>query len=95
MEIQIPKIIESCGNKLGFRKNGFCSKESKDPGKHTVCATMTSDFLDYTRSKGNNLSNLRIGDRWCICESRYEEARAAGKDPKIHPEASSYNFPNH
>ena len=53
----------------------------RDLGTHTVCAVMTQEFLEYTKSKGNNLSTpipayqfpgLKPGDRWCLC---YEMAR--------------------
>lgn len=61
-----------------------------DHGLHTVCATMTKEFLEYTKSKGNDLSTpnsyfpgLRPGDSWCLCALRWKEAQRAGKAPKV------------
>jgi len=61
-------------------------------GIHTVCAVMTQEFLDYTKSKGNDLSSpwpefrfpgLNPGDKWCLCASRWLEAHHAGFAPKV------------
>ena len=35
-----------------------------DRGSHTVCAEMTQDFLEYTKSMGNDLST----PRWMMIE---------------------------
>ena len=58
---------------------------------HTVCAQVTQEFLDFTRSRGNDLSTahppsfpgLKDGDKWCLCVSRWFEAYKAGKAPNI------------
>lgn len=56
----------------GFYRTGYCETGKHDFGKHTVCALITSEFLDYTASKGNNLrSVVDDGDRWCLCVSRW------------------------
>ena len=34
-----------------------------DRGSHTVCAVMTSEFLEYTKSMGNDLSTPRFETR--------------------------------
>ena len=34
-----------------------------DRGSHTVCAVMTSEFLEYTKSMGNDLSTPRFDTR--------------------------------
>jgi uncharacterized protein (DUF2237 family) len=53
---------------------------------------VTEEFLAYTKSRGNDLSSpapqygfpgLKPGDRWCLCASRWEEARLAGKAPRV------------
>ena len=31
----------------------------------------------------NNFPGLKPGDHWCLCAIRWEEARAAGKAPKV------------
>jgi hypothetical protein len=44
-----------------------------------VCARITAELLEYTRSHGNNVSTpapeigfpgLKPGDQWCLCASR-------------------------
>ncbi len=81
----------------GFQRDGYCSQAPYDSGMHTVCAVMTEDFLDFTRSRGNDLSTphpaydfpgLKVGDRWCICLMRWIEAYEAGKAPPIILEAT-------
>jgi uncharacterized protein len=74
----------------GFYRNGWCETGPQDLGTHVVCAQVTAEFLDYTRSRGNDLSTptsyfpgLKPGDKWCLCVSRWQEALAAGVAPPI------------
>lgn len=76
----------------GYFRDGFCNTNINDYGTHTVCAIMTKDFLDYTLSKGNDLSTpkpvynfpgLKPGDKWCLCALRWYEAYKAGVAPKL------------
>jgi uncharacterized protein (DUF2237 family) len=69
--------------KTGFYRNGFCKTGEEDFGTHIVCAIMTNEFLEYTKSRGNDLSTpipqwsfpgLREGDKWCLCIMRWLEA---------------------
>ena len=78
----------------GFFRDGSCRTCSEDTGQHTVCAVLTREFLDFTRSKGNDLSTprpewgfpgLNHGDRWCLCAARWLEAQHAGVAPPIIP----------
>lgn len=80
----------------GFTRTGCCETGPEDIGTHTVCAIITEEFLDYTKAKGNDLSNpnpmygfpgLKPGDQWCLCVSRWHEAYQAGCAPKIDPAA--------
>lgn len=86
--------IEICGTnpKTGYYRDGSCHTESRDAGMHTVCAIVTEEFLDYSRRRGNdlitprpelNFPGLKPGDSWCICATRFEEARLAGCAPKV------------
>jgi uncharacterized protein len=73
-------------------------------GDHTVCAVMTAAFLDFSKSRGNDLSTpvpelgfpgLKPGDRWCLCASRWQEAFEAHQAPRVvlratHEAALSY-----
>lgn len=76
----------------GFFRNGCCDTSDQDHGSHTICAVMTADFLEFSKSKGNDLSTprpefgfagLKPGDQWCLCAARWVEAFQAGKAPKV------------
>ena len=61
-----------------------------DQCTHTVCARVNDKFLDYTKSKVNDLSTpneyfsgLKDGDNWCLCALRWKEALDAGVAPPI------------
>jgi uncharacterized protein len=65
--------------KTGFLRDGCCNTGPEDVGSHTVCAVMTAAFLEFSKSRGNDLSTpipqfgfpgLRLGDRWCVCAPR-------------------------
>ena len=86
--------LETCGTDpvTGFYRDGCCHTGPDDVGVHTVCAVMTEEFLDFTASRGNDLSTprpefgfdgLKPGDRWCLCASRWLEAFEAGAAPKV------------
>jgi uncharacterized protein (DUF2237 family) len=76
----------------GFLRDGCCNWHPSDIGFHTVCAIMTEEFLVFSKEMGNDLSTprpefqfqgLTEGDSWCLCASRWEEARLAGKAPYV------------
>lgn len=76
----------------GFYRDGFCRTGGQDFGSHVICAEVTSEFLEFTKSKGNDLSTpvpdfnfpgLKPGDRWCLCASRWQEALDAGVAPPV------------
>jgi uncharacterized protein len=81
----------------GYFRNGYCATCPDDHGMHTVCAQLTQEFLDFTRSRGNDLSTphpphfpgLKEGDKWCLCASRWFEAFEAGKAPNIFASATN------
>ncbi|NJK34036.1 MAG: DUF2237 domain-containing protein [Oscillatoriales cyanobacterium SM2_2_1] len=80
-----------CTNPLtGFYRTGSCETGPDDRGVHTVCAQVTAEFLQYTRTQGNDLSTattffpgLKPGDRWCLCAGRWLEAKDAGVAPPV------------
>ena len=91
--------LEVCGvdPMTGFTRTGYCETGPQDRGRHTVCAIVTEEFLEYTKSKGNDLSTpvpdfgfpgLKPGDSWCLCASRWAEAYEAGKAPLVKLEAT-------
>ena len=76
----------------GFYRNGDCETGPGDIGTHVVCAHVTKEFLEFTQSRGNDLTSpsphhgfpgLKPGDRWCLCVSRWKEAIDAGVAPPI------------
>jgi len=76
----------------GYFRNGFCMTIKDDYGTHIVCAKVTDDFLQYSKSLGNdlitplpehNFPGLKAGDQWCLCISRWMEAVHAGHAPPI------------
>jgi uncharacterized protein len=40
----------------GFFRNGCCDTSGEDVGSHTLCAVMTAEFLEFSKSCGNDLS---------------------------------------
>jgi uncharacterized protein (DUF2237 family) len=51
---------------------------------------MTKPFLEYTKTRGNDLSSVvQEGDKWCVCAGRFSEAAAAKKAPPIVEEATN------
>lgn len=82
----------------GFYRDGVCRTSQEDTGTHTVCAILTDEFLQFSKSKGNDLTTampqygfpgLKKGDKWCLCALRWKEAHEAGCAPKIVAEATS------
>jgi uncharacterized protein (DUF2237 family) len=85
--------LEDCSTKpmTGFYRDGCCNTGREDVGSHTVCVVMTSAFLDFSKSRGNDLSTpspqfgfpgLKPGDRWCLCAPRWQEALEASQAPR-------------
>lgn len=76
----------------GFFRNGYCHTNLSDQGTHVICATVTKKFLDFTKSKGNDLSTPRPeynfpglvpGNKWCLCALRWNEANEGKSAPQI------------
>src|SRR6476620_526458 len=69
----------------GFFRDGCCDTGREDIGSHTVCAVMTAAFLEFSKSRGNDLSTpmpefgfrgLKSGDRWCLFAPRATSSEA-------------------
>lgn len=84
--------LEVCGTDpvTGWTRSGCCETGPADVGSHTVCAVVDARFLSYTAAQGNDLSTsrpgfegLRPGDTWCLCASRWEQARLDGVAPPV------------
>lgn len=81
----------------GFYRDGFCRTGADDTGRHTVCIRATDEFLQFSRSVGNDLSTpmpqyafpgVKDGDQWCLCVLRWREAFEAGMAPQVVLEAT-------
>ena len=76
----------------GFFRTGACAAGPDDVGRHLICCEMTAEFLQFSRSVGNDLSTprpemafpgLQPGDRWCLVAPRWVEAHEAGVAPRV------------
>jgi uncharacterized protein (DUF2237 family) len=81
--------LEPCGIDpvTGWFRDGDCRTDDGDRGSHTVCAVMTTEFLEHQRSIGNDLitpmpqyrfPGLRAGDRWCVTARNWLRAHDDG-----------------
>ena len=91
--------LELCSNNplTGWYRDGCCNTDENDHGLHTVCAKVTTEFLEWCKEAGNDLitphpefgfPGLKEGDRWCLCANRWHQAHKAGKAPKVIKEAT-------
>tara|TARA_B100000989_G_scaffold299049_1_gene292500 strand:+ start:412 stop:786 length:375 start_codon:yes stop_codon:yes gene_type:complete len=76
----------------GYFRDGCCTGCDQDHGQHYVCSVMSSEFLDFSYKKGNdlltpkaefNFPGLKVGDKWCLCVERWLEALKASVAPKV------------
>jgi len=88
------EALETCSEnpKAGFFRDGCCNTSDEDLGSHTVCVRLTREFLEFSRSRGNDLSTprpefgfpgLQTGDRWCLCAARWLEAHENEMAPRV------------
>lgn len=86
--------LQTCSNDplTGFYRDGCCNTGGDDAGVHVVCVRVTDQFLQFSATRGNDLSTpmpqygfpgLKEGDRWCLCASRWKEALDAGVAPRV------------
>ncbi len=87
----------SLNPKTGFYRDGCCNTGVNDAGTHTVCTQVTREFLEFSRSRGNdlitprpefNFPGLKPGDKWCLCATRWREALEAEAAPLVDLEAT-------
>lgn len=81
--------LEPCGVDplTGFYRDGCCRTGAEDRGSHTICAVVTSAFLEHQRRIGNDLMTpmpqhqfpgLVPGDRWCVTALNWLRAHEDG-----------------
>ena len=87
-----PLIVCGINPMTGVYRDGCCNTGANDRGTHTVCAVVTDAFLQFSKSKGNDLTmdypptgfkGLVEGDKWCLCVSRWIEAYQNNVAPPI------------
>lgn len=81
----------------GWHRDGCCRTGAGDHGVHVVCARVSAAFLEFSKSRGNDLGTprpeyqfpgLNPGDQWCLCAARWQEAFEAGCAPGVVLEAT-------
>ena len=86
--------LESCSSDpvTGWFRDGCCNTNEDDFGVHTVCAKVTEEFLQWSKSAGNDLITLHLevdfpglkdGDCWCVCAATFAQSIDAGTACKI------------
>ena len=86
--------LESCSSDpvTGWFRDGCCNTNEDDFGVHTVCAKVTEEFLQWSKSAGNDLitphlevdfPGLKDGDCWCVCAATFAQSIDAGTACKI------------
>jgi hypothetical protein len=82
-------LLEPCGTDpvTGFYRDGCCNSGPEDLGSHTICAVVTSEFLEHQKAIGNDLTTpmphyhfpgLVPGDRWCVTAVNWLRAHVDG-----------------
>jgi|TARA_Y100000310_G_C20376416_1_gene665973 hypothetical protein len=94
--------LESCSVDpvTGWFRDGCCNTNKTDHGVHTVCAKVTTKFLEWAKNNADNdlitphpefsFPGLKEGDSWCICAGTYAEAIKAGTACKIFVKKTNY-----
>ncbi len=81
--------LEPCGTDpmTGWYRDGCCNTDPNDVGSHTICASVSQEFLEHQASIGNNLltpapqfgfPGLKPGDRWCVTAANWLRAHMEG-----------------
>jgi hypothetical protein len=92
-------ILSSCSHEplTGWFRDGCCNTDARDHGSHTICARVTSEFLEFLRQTGNDLitphpefgfAGLVEGDQWCVCAASWRQAFKEGKACSVHLEST-------
>ena len=93
--------LEECSidSVTGWFRDGCCNTNETDDGIHTVCAQVTTKFLEWAKIAGNdlitphpelNFPGLQNGDCWCICAATYFQSIEAGTACKIFLRKTNY-----
>ena len=81
----------------GWHRDGCCRTGAGDHGVQVVCERVSAEFLEFSKSRGNDLSTpqpdyqfpgLKPGNQWCMCAARWQQAFEAGCAPDVVLEAT-------
>ena len=92
--------LVTCSKKplTGFFRDGNCNVNEQDTGLHSVCIIATEEFLEFSKSTGNDLSTpnplynfegVKPGDKWCLVALRFLQAVHHNAAPKVYLEATN------
>ena len=93
--------LEECSRDplTGWFRDGCCNTNEIDHGVHTVCAKVTTKFLEWAKKTGNDLitphpefefRGLKERDCWCVCAGSYAQSIEAGTACKIFLKKTNY-----
>ena len=91
--------LQSCSHDpvTGWYRDGCCNTDEHDRGSHTICAKVTTEFLEFLRESGNDLmtprpehgfEGLKSGDQWCVCAGSWLAAHENGLGCPVHLEST-------
>ena len=94
-KIVLGEKLEDCSADplTGWYRDGCCNTNEDDHGVHTVCARVTTKFLNWAKVAGNdlitphpefNFPGLKEGDSWCVCAGTLAQSIDAGTACKIY-----------
>ena len=93
--------LEPCSENpvTGWFRDGCCNTNDDDHGLHTVCARVTTQFLEWAKKEGNDLitpheefgfPGLKNGDNWCVCAETFAKSIKEGTACKIYLKKTNY-----
>ncbi|NKQ40079.1 MAG: DUF2237 domain-containing protein [Sulfurovum sp.] len=86
--------MEPCSHRplTGYYRDGHCNTGNSNPALHAVCIYATKEFLEYSKSVGNDLSTpmpqysfagVKPGESWCLGGHSFVKAIHDGMAPRI------------
>lgn len=94
------EALQTCSDDplTGFFRSGYCAAGPENAAVHIICIETTAEFLEFSKSVGNDLSTPRPefafpglvpGNRWCLVAVRWLQAHEAGKAPRVYLRATN------
>ena len=51
-----PLVPCSFAPRTGYFRDGCCKTDETDRGRHVICVQLTTEFLTFSKARGNDLS---------------------------------------